>query len=259
MGSPPPLLALAHLEKRYGAKKGQGTLALQDMSLEVGAHDFVSLLGHSGCGKSTALKMIAGLLPPTSGHIHWPAGAPKDDGTGFVLQETTLMHWATVFDNVWLPLRLQGLAREAVRARIKAALAGVGLEDFAQAMPRELSGGMKMRVSIARALVTRPRLLLMDEPFGALDEITRGRLNDDTLALWGEHGFTAIFVTHSVFEAVYLSRRIVVIAARPGRVLAEISIDEPYPRSAAFRHTARYGAWCAEVSEALSAAEAAHG
>jgi NitT/TauT family transport system ATP-binding protein len=257
MGSPPPLLTLDHLEKRYGAKKGSGTLALQDMSLQVGAHDFVSLLGPSGCGKSTALKMIAGLMTPTAGRIHWPAGAPAADGTGFVFQEPTLMPWATVFDNVWLPLRLQGQDRKEVRARVVAALASVGLQDFAQAMPRELSGGMKMRVSIARALVTRPRLLLMDEPFGALDEITRGRLNDDTLALWSEHGFTTIFVTHSVFEAVYLSQRIVVMAARPGRVLAEIAIDEPYPRSAAFRHTARYGAWCAEVSEALHAADAA--
>ncbi|MDB5848813.1 MAG: nitrate/sulfonate/bicarbonate transporter ATP-binding protein [Rhodoferax sp.] len=260
---PPPgaLLVLDHLEKRYGGKgngqgRSPGTLALKDFSLTIGQRNFVSLLGPSGCGKSTALKMIAGLLPATAGRIHWPAGAPAADGTGFVFQEPTLMPWATVFDNVWLPLRLRGQARDAVRARVEAALLAVGLQAFAEAMPRELSGGMKMRVSIARALITRPQLLLMDEPFGALDEITRGRLNDDTLALWAAHGFTAIFVTHSVFEAVYLSRRIVVMAARPGRVLAEIAIDEPYPRSEAFRHTARYGAWCAEVSQALHAADA---
>ena len=254
-----PLLALSHLHKRYGGRgraAGGDTLALQDFSLSVGQRDFVSLLGPSGCGKSTVLKMIAGLLPHSAGRIEWPAGAPAEGGTGFVFQEPTLMPWASVFDNVWLPLRLQGVARADARERIEAALAAVGLGDFAGAMPRELSGGMKMRVSIARALITRPSLLLMDEPFGALDEITRGRLNNDTLALWQRHGFTAIFVTHSVFEAVFLSRRIVVMAARPGRVLAEIAVDEPYPRSEAFRHTPRYGAWCARVSEALLAAQA---
>lgn len=252
------MLILAHLEKRYGG--GRGTLALQNMSLEVGAHDFVSLLGPSGCGKSTVLKMIAGLLPVTSGRITWVAGnaSPAED-IGFVFQEPTLMPWASVFDNVWLPLRLKGVGRAVAQPRIQDALQSVGLAEFADAMPRELSGGMKMRVSIARALITQPRLLLMDEPFGALDEITRSRLNQDTLQLWQRHGLTTIFVTHSVFEAVFLSRRIVVMAARPGRVLAEITIDEPYPRSDAFRHSARFGAWCAEVSAALHAADEQHG
>ena len=255
----PALLSLEHLKKRYGGDRG--TLALQDMSLEVGVHDFVSLLGPSGCGKSTVLKMIAGLLPATSGRIVWQAGAAEShaDDIGFVFQEPTLMPWASVFDNVWLPLRLEGVSRAAALQRVNDALQSVGLGDFADAMPRELSGGMKMRVSIARALITRPRLLLMDEPFGALDEITRSRLNNDTLQLWQRHGFTTIFVTHSVFEAVFLSRRIVVMAARPGRVLADIAIHEPYPRSEAFRHTARYGAWCAEVSAALHAADEHHG
>ncbi|WP_239467171.1 ABC transporter ATP-binding protein [Rhodoferax koreense] len=252
------MLSLAHLEKRYGG--GRGTLALQDMSLEVGAHDFVSLLGPSGCGKSTVLKMVAGLLPVTSGRITWQAGtAASAQDIGFVFQEPTLMPWASVFDNVWLPLRLRGVSRASAQARVEEALQAVGLHEFAAALPRELSGGMKMRVSIARALITRPKLLLMDEPFGALDEITRSRLNHDTLQLWQQHGFTTLFVTHSVFEAVFLSRRIVVMAARPGRVLAEIAIDEPYPRPEAFRHSARFGAWCAEVSAALHAADDPHG
>ncbi|MDB5893257.1 MAG: nitrate/sulfonate/bicarbonate transporter ATP-binding protein, partial [Rhodoferax sp.] len=230
---------------------------------DVGTHDFLSLLGPSGCGKSTVLKMVAGLLPPTSGRIAWESGGAKSpaDDIGFVFQEPTLMPWASVFDNVWLPLRLKGVGRADARTRVEAVLHGVGLRDFASALPRALSGGMKMRVSIARALITRPRLLLMDEPFAALDEITRARLNDDTLALWQHHGFTTMFVTHSVVEAVYLSRRIVVMAARPGRVVADIAINEPYPRSASFRHTPRFGAWCAEVSAELirHAAEAPHG
>jgi NitT/TauT family transport system ATP-binding protein len=250
-----PLLTLNNLAKRYG----NGTVALDNMNLAVGQHEFVSFLGPSGCGKSTALKMIAGLSPISGGSIAWEdedAGGPK---ISFVFQEPTLMPWATVFDNVWLPLRLAGLSREAVRGDIEAALATVGLSQFAQVYPRELSGGMKMRVSIARAMITRPRLLLMDEPFAALDEMTRVKLNNDTLALWAVHQFTAIFVTHSVYEAVYLSNRIVVMAARPGRVVAEIAVDEPYPRTDEFRVSARFNALCIQVSSALQAAGAVHG
>lgn len=250
-----PLLTLKNLAKRYG----NGTLALDNMNLAVGQHEFVSFLGPSGCGKSTALKMIAGLSPISGGSIAWEdedvVGGSK---ISFVFQEPTLMPWATVFDNVWLPLRLAGFAREAVRGDVEAALATVGLLQFAKVYPRELSGGMKMRVSIARAMITRPRLLLMDEPFAALDEMTRVKLNNDTLALWETHQFTAIFVTHSVYEAVYLSRRIVVMAARPGRVVAEIAVDEPYPRTAEFRVSARFNTLCIQVSSALQAAGVAH-
>ncbi|MBL8385303.1 MAG: ABC transporter ATP-binding protein [Burkholderiales bacterium] len=250
------LVRLDGVGKRYA----NGTVALRDLTLAIRAREFVSFLGPSGCGKSTALRMIAGLAEATEGRIDWPgtpAGADHAHDLSFVFQEPTLMPWATVFDNVWLPLRLAGVPRAQARARVEAALANVGLDGFAGVYPRELSGGMKMRASIARAMVTRPRLLLMDEPFAALDEMTRFRLNDDTLRVWQESGFTAIFVTHSVYESVYLSSRIVVMAARPGRVIADIAIDEPYPRSEAFRTTARYSQWCIDVSRALHGAGAA--
>jgi NitT/TauT family transport system ATP-binding protein len=244
------LLALQGVDKRYD----NGTLALQGVDLSVGEHEFVSLLGPSGCGKSTALKMIAGLASVTAGQIVWP-DAPAGDhakGISFVFQEPTLMPWAKVFDNVWLPLRLKGVSHDAAKPQVDEALAKVGLAQFAHVYPRELSGGMKMRVSIARAMVTEPRLLLMDEPFAALDEMTRFKLNNDTLALWRVKKFTTIFVTHSVYESVYLSNRIIVMAARPGRVIADIKIDEPYPRSDAFRTTPRYAQWCVQVSQALA-------
>ncbi len=242
------LIEFQAVDKRYD----NGTLALQGLNLAIGEREFVSLLGPSGCGKSTALRLLAGLSPVSAGHIAWassPADQAKD--TSFVFQEPTLMPWARVFDNVWLPLRLKGVAREAAAQQVNDALAKVGLADFAHVYPRELSGGMKMRVSIARAMVTEPRLLLMDEPFAALDEMTRFKLNNDTLALWQAKQFTTIFVTHSVYESVYLSNRIIVMAARPGRVVADIAIDEPYPRSDAFRTTARYAQWCVQVSQAL--------
>lgn len=248
------LLELRHIEKRYA----NGTLALQGLSLAVGEHEFVSFLGPSGCGKSTALRMIAGLSPLSGGEIGWGVGDPSHD-TSFVFQEPTLMPWATVFDNVWLPLRLKGVSRAAARPDVEAALANVGLAQFANVYPRELSGGMKMRVSIARAMITRPRLLLMDEPFAALDEMTRFKLNNDTLALWQANRFTTLFVTHSVYEAVYLSTRIIVMAARPGRVVADIPIDEPHARDDSFRHSARYNALCVQVSCALHATGADHG
>ncbi|MBS0452931.1 MAG: ABC transporter ATP-binding protein [Proteobacteria bacterium] len=250
-----PLVSLRNVSKRFA----NGTLALQGMSLDCGEHDFISFLGPSGCGKSTALRLIAGLTRISSGEMKWSSaaqgGAGKvDRDLGFVFQEPTLMPWAKVFDNVWLPLKLTGVSRDAAAPVVKQALEMVGLSRFADVYPRELSGGMKMRVSIARALVTRPRLLLMDEPFAALDEMTRIKLNNDLLAIWREHRFSVIFVTHSVYESVYLSNRIVVMAARPGRVIDEIRIDEPYPRGEAFRTSTRYNAHCQEVSQALHGA-----
>jgi NitT/TauT family transport system ATP-binding protein len=248
-----PLVSLRSVSKTFS----NGTVALQNMSLDIGEHEFVSLLGPSGCGKSTALRIIAGLGEPTSGTVDWPghdrAERPQRE-IGFVFQEPTLMPWATVYGNVWLPLRLRGVSKSAARSEVMDTLAMVGLEKFADSYPRELSGGMKMRVSIARALITRPKLLLMDEPFAALDEITRFKLNNDLLHLWQTFGWTVIFVTHSVFESVYLSNRIVVMAARPGRVFAELAIDAPYPRDDDFRTSPIYNEYCRRTSDALHAA-----
>jgi len=253
-----PLVSLRSISKAFSS----GTLALKDLSIDIGEGEFLSLLGPSGCGKSTALRIIAGLGEPTSGMIDWPgatfdsAGRPERE-IGFVFQEPTLMPWATVFNNVWMPLRLKGVTKNAARDRVMDALDMVGLDQFADSYPRELSGGMKMRVSIARALITRPKLLLMDEPFAALDEITRFRLNDDLLDLWQRFGWTVIFVTHSVFESVYLSNRIVVMAARPGRVSEDIVIPCPYPRGEPFRTSTIYNDNCRRVSTALHDAMAA--
>lgn len=246
-----PLIRMQGVDKQFG----NGTVAVRDMSLTVGQGEFVSFLGPSGCGKSTALKMISGLLSCSRGTITvdgQPAGQ-GGDGTdiGYVFQEATLMPWATVFQNIHLPLKLRGIGKAEARPRVEEALASVGLSNFAGAYPRELSGGMKMRVSIARAMVTRPKLLLMDEPFAALDEMTRAKLNDDVLALWRDHGLTVIFVTHSVFESVYLSSRVVVMAARPGRVVHDIALPGGYPRTAAYRLTSDYTEACRQVSLAL--------
>ena len=243
------LLRMSHIEKKF---RGD-IVALRNLNLSIKEGDFLSLLGPSGCGKSTALRLIAGLLSPTSGTIDWQGGKGDDD-LGVVFQEPTLMPWARVKDNVWLPFRLRGKSFASVNGEIMQALKLVGLEDFQNAFPRELSGGMKMRVSIARALVTRPRLLLMDEPFAALDEITRHRLNKDLLALRQAIGCTVIFVTHSVFESVFLSDRIVVMAARPGRIIGELNVDVPYPRSEAFRTSPEYAAAAAAASKILEQA-----
>jgi NitT/TauT family transport system ATP-binding protein len=249
LGQRPRLLDMAHVGKTFAG----GVEALRDMTLAVNEGDFLSLLGPSGCGKSTALRLIAGLMPPTTGRIIWTGSHGRGD-LGVVFQEPTLMPWATVEQNVWLPFRLRGRPFAAVAGEIGEALELVGLGGFARSYPRELSGGMKMRVSIARALVTNPRLILMDEPFAALDEITRHRLNTDLLALREKIGCTVVFVTHSVFESVFLSDRIVVMAPRPGRVVEELVVDAPYPRGEDFRTSMRYAAHTAVVSRALHAA-----
>jgi NitT/TauT family transport system ATP-binding protein len=253
LGQRPRLLEMSDISKVFN-----GTVtALNGMNLTLNEGDFLSLLGPSGCGKSTALRLIAGLMRPTTGRITWNGKHDRGD-IGVVFQEPTLMPWATVAKNVWLPFRLRGLSFASVQERIANALKLVGLEKFHDAYPRELSGGMKMRVSIARAFVTNPRLILMDEPFAALDEITRQKLNDDLLALQSKIGCTVIFVTHSVFESVFLSDRIVVMAARPGRVVQELTVDAPYPRDIAFRTSADYAAHTQVVSEALRRAIGDH-
>src|SRR5580698_7399512 len=234
-----------------------GVSALGPFDLDVRKGEFVSLLGPSGCGKSTALRLIAGLNAPTSGTVRVSRPtAPVSGGhsIGFVFQEPTLMPWTNVRENVRLPLKLAHVPAAQANARIDAALAQMGLSEFADAYPRELSGGMKMRVSLARALVTDPDILLMDEPFAALDEITRFRLNNDLLALWRSLRKTVIFVTHSVFESVYLSQRVLVMTARPGRIAAEIGIETTEPRGEDFRTSADYAGYCREVSNALAPA-----
>ena len=234
-----------------------GVAALGPLDLDISRGEFVSLLGPSGCGKSTALRVIAGLTTPTSGSVavsHHAGDGRPGHSIGFVFQEPTLMPWTTVAENVRLPLKLAHVAVSESDARIAEALARVGLVDFAKAYPRELSGGMKMRVSLARALVTDPDILLMDEPFAALDEITRFRLNNDLLALWCKLNKTVVFVTHSVFESVYLSQRVVVMTGRPGRVGAEIRIETSAPRSEDFRTSVEYGEYCRRVSAALAPA-----
>jgi len=241
------ILRIEGVDKSF---QGGSVVALKGMSLDVREGDFISLLGPSGCGKSTALRLIANLAELTRGRITWAGdGSAKD--LGVVFQGRRLRPWATVKHNVWLPLRLRGKSYVEVRDDVLEALKLVGLEKFQDAYPRELSGGMKMRVSIARAMVTRPKLILMDEPFAALDEITRFRLNNDLLALKDKIGCTVIFVTHSVFESVFLSDRIVVMAARPGRVIRELAVGAPYPRDDHFRTSADYAAFCREASDAL--------
>jgi len=249
--SPAPLVALDAVSKRFP----NGTQALAGMALDLRQGEFLTLLGPSGCGKSTVLRLVAGLAEPTQGRVLRPQ--PRQPGQiGFVFQDATLLPWRTVLGNVALPLRLAGVERTEARERARQSLAPLGLDAFARAYPRELSGGMKMRVAIARALVTRPRLLLMDEPFAALDEITRQRLNDEVLALWQAAGLTVLFVTHSVFEAAYLSSRVVVMTPRPGRAFADIALDQPPRRDEAYRLSEPYRARSAQLSAALHAAMA---
>jgi NitT/TauT family transport system ATP-binding protein len=247
---PSPLLTLDGIGKSFP----NGVTALDRLDMVVRAGEFLSLLGPSGCGKSTALRLISGLADPTTGTIRWKSGNRGRPSIGFVFQEPTLMPWASVFGNVHLPLKLAGQSKRTATPAIEEALELVGLAGFRDAYPRELSGGMKMRVSIARALVTKPRLLLMDEPFAALDEITRFKLNDDLLDVWRRLNCTVVFVTHSVFESVFLSSRILVFRARPGRIAAELEIDPHQVRDETFRTSPEYAALCRRTSQALAAA-----
>lgn len=266
----PPATSLPFIRLQgVGKDFANGIRALADIDLDIRRGEFVALLGPSGCGKSTVLRLIAGLSEPSAGTLIWNEGSSGNnagngpDGPsavpagrrniGFVFQDPTLMPWASVGANVALPLRLTGAARTTAPARVAALLAQVGLDGFAAALPRELSGGMRMRVAIARALATEPDVLLMDEPFAALDEITRFKLNNDLLALWQRFGNTIVFVTHSVFEAVYLAQRIVVMTPRPGRVFTTFTVDAPAQRDDEFRLSPSYAETCREVAAALSA------
>ena len=252
-GNRPRLLVLRGVSKRFAS----GLEALRNIGLNVSRGEFLSLLGPSGCGKSTLLRIVAGLTEPTTGTCELLLGdrsgrAVPAGHIGFVFQDPTLMPWSTVAGNVELPFRIAGRVRSAERDRVAAALRAVGLAGFERSYPHQLSGGMRMRVSIARALVTGPELLLLDEPFAALDEITRLALNDDLLRLWEEHRPTILFVTHSVFESVYLSTRIAIMTARPGRIAVDLPVALPQPRERSLRADPAYGAICERVSAALA-------
>jgi NitT/TauT family transport system ATP-binding protein len=230
-----------------------GRSVLDPLALEIQKGEFVTLIGPSGCGKSTLLKLISGLTPPTQGAIRVDGLTPKNarEMISFVFQDPTLLPWRTVLQNVCLGLELEGAARARQQKRADELLSLVGLEQVAAAYPRELSGGMKMRVSIARALATNPRLLLMDEPFAALDEMTRDRLNEEILRLREEQNWTAVFVTHSVIEAVFLSTRIVVLATNPGRIHASFDVHLPRERRGTLRTSAEFDVMVAKVSRSL--------
>ncbi|MBP2196210.1 ABC transporter ATP-binding protein [Pantoea cypripedii] len=250
----PPAIEVLSAEKIYP----NGTRALLPVDLTIRQGEFVSLLGPSGCGKSTLLKMIAGLIEPSDGKLMLfrrdRREKQRDLPLSFVFQEATLMPWSSVHKNVRLPLDLAGVPRAEADTRVREILELVGLGQFGHVLPRELSGGMQMRVSIARGLVTRPKVLLMDEPFGALDEITRNKLDSDLLQLWQEQKLTVVFVTHSIQEAVFLSQRVIMMAARPGRVVDDISIDAPFPRDDEFRVSQQFTQYAQQLQRGLFAA-----
>jgi NitT/TauT family transport system ATP-binding protein len=244
-----PMIEFADVTKRYGNAQP----VLDSIDLDVLKGEFVTLIGPSGCGKSTVLKLISGLTPPSSGTIRIDGMLPKDarETVSYIFQDATLLPWRTVRQNVGLGLELEGVSKDRREEKSSALLDLVGLAEVAKAYPRQLSGGMKMRVSIARALASNPRLLLMDEPFAALDEMSRDRLNEELLRLRAEQNWTAVFVTHSVAEAVFLSTRIVVLAPNPGRICAVVPVELPAARTAALRSTPAFDALVAQVSRTL--------
>ncbi len=244
-----PQVALSGLNKTYGSNPP----VLQQIDLTIAKGEFVSLIGPSGCGKSTLLKLISGLTSATSGSILVDGMTPVNarETISYIFQDATLLPWRTVTGNVGLGLELERVGRELRKQKVDTLLEMVGLTHVARAYPRQLSGGMKMRVSVARALATRPRLLLMDEPFGALDEMTRDRLNEELLRLRAEQNWTAVFVTHSVAEAVFLSTRVIVLAPSPGRIAQEIEIDLPFPRTSVTRESPEFESYVTHVSRVL--------
>jgi len=254
-GDRPPAVEVLSAEKVFA----NGTRALAPIDLSIADGEFLTLIGPSGCGKSTLLKLIANLIEPSYGRLLWWRGEFSQVGQdgrrfAFVFQEPTLMPWARVDANVRLPLELASVAKAKAAPIVAEAIERVGLSKFARHFPRQLSGGMKMRVSIARALVTNPNLLLMDEPFGALDEITRDKLDADLVRLWWERKLTTVFVTHSIYEAVFLSTRIIVMASNPGRIFRTMTIDQPQPRDEEFRGSPKFAAYCRELSTWLAEA-----
>ncbi|WP_265266179.1 ABC transporter ATP-binding protein [Spirulina subsalsa] len=244
-----PVFHLHQVSKAYS----NGVVALQGLNFTVNRGEFVSLVGASGCGKSTVLRLVANLLNITEGEIEWSDSEPQQK-LAFVFQQPALLPWATVFENIRLPLKLAGMSRNKSRTKVQEAIHLVGLTGFESAYPRQLSGGMKMRVSLARALVTDPQLLLMDEPFGALDELTRTKLNHDLLRLAQQQHWTVLFVTHNLYEAVYLSHRVLVMSSHPGQIVAEVPIDVAYPRPEDFRLSRPFHQYCDRVAVELTQA-----
>jgi NitT/TauT family transport system ATP-binding protein len=250
-----PAIALRGVSVRFMSEHREVT-ALEDIDFSVPAGSFLTLLGPSGCGKSTLLRVVADIIAPSSGTVrvlgHAPTQARRQREIGFVFQDATLLPWRSAIENVRLPLEVGGAAQTRRAGRSpEELLALVGLTGWEKALPQELSGGMRQRVSIARALLGGPKILLMDEPFGALDEITRDRLNDELLGIWRETGTTILFVTHSIHEAAYLGQQVLMLAARPGRVREIISVDLPEPRQLAIRDTAAFGALAARLRAVL--------
>lgn len=250
---PPPFVRFQGVTKSFGP----GATILDGIDLKAQRGDFISLIGPSGCGKSTILKLMSGLLPLTAGEIVIDGMAPVDarEELFYVFQEATLLPWLSVRDNVEMPLKILGRPKHERAAASAKALAQVGLTERADYYPRQLSGGQKMRVSIARALSISPDLLLMDEPFGALDEMTRDHLNEELLSIRQQHPWTVFFVTHSVSEAVFLSNRIIVLSANPGRIYQEIHVPFAYPRTEETRSSPEYQQLVAEVSRLLRSVE----
>lgn len=243
------LVELNHVTKVYGS----GKTAVQNVNLTIQENEFVSFVGPSGCGKSTIFKMIAGLIEPTQGSLKI-LGTEKQQKTteiGYVFQDATLLPWRTVLQNVMLPLEFFPLNKAEKQEKAYQALELVGLKEYGKSLPRELSGGMRMRVSIARALVAKPKLLLMDEPFGALDEITRQNLQSELLRIWESEKMTVLFITHNVFESVYLSTRIAVMTGSPGKIESVLDVPLPFPREDETRSTHAFSDMVARVSRHL--------
>lgn len=237
------IVSLTNVNKIYP----NGTNALENVNLTINQGEFITLVGASGCGKSTVLRLIANLEKPSQGYVDWQQNLKNE--LAFVFQEAALMPWATVMENIQLPLKLANMNERQAHLKCTEIIKLVNLQGFENVYPRELSGGMKMRVSIARALVTQPKIMLMDEPFGALDDMTRTKLNSDLLHLWQQQNWTIIFVTHNISEAVFLSNRVIFMASQPGRILGEIKIDAPYPRHDDFRTSRLCNQYCQEIAQ----------